>query len=88
MDLKPLPPEFDELRNAIISSNLTTCYLVLDELISSRGERLFYDKFRREWLDVYKEIYGRVSKMKTRKSSRGDAEIMKMAHREPKRKTK
>ncbi|MGD0916752.1 MAG: hypothetical protein ABSB22_09855 [Thermodesulfobacteriota bacterium] len=64
MELKPLSPEFDELRKAVISSNLTTCYLVLDELISSRGERFFYDKFRREWLDVYKEIYDRVSKMK------------------------
>ena len=88
MELKPLSPEFDELRKAVISSNLTTCYLVLDELISSRGERFFYDKFRREWLDVYKEIYDRVSKMKTRKSSRGDAEIMNMAHWGPKRKTK
>ena len=54
MDLKPLSPELEELRNAIISSNLTSCYLVLDELISSRGKKLFYDKFRREWLDVYK----------------------------------
>ncbi|MGD0920045.1 MAG: hypothetical protein ABSB22_26710 [Thermodesulfobacteriota bacterium] len=88
MDLKPLSPELEELRNAIISSNLTSCYLVLDELISSRGERLFYDKFRKEWLDVYKEIYDRVSKMKTRKSSRGDAEIMRMTHRGPKRITK
>ncbi|MGD0915173.1 MAG: hypothetical protein ABSB22_01835 [Thermodesulfobacteriota bacterium] len=88
MELKPLSPQLQELRNAIISSNLTSCYLVLDELISSRGERLFYDKFRKEWLDVYKEIYDLVSKMKTRKSSRRDAEIMKMAHRGPKRKTK
>ena len=73
MELKPLSPELQELRNAIISSNLTTCYLVLDELISSRGERLFYDKFRKEWLDVYKEVYKVVSKWKTRKSSRGNA---------------
>ena len=73
MDLKPLSPELQELRNTIISSNLTSCYLVLDELISSKGKRLFNEKFRKEWVDVYKEIYGRVSKMKTRKSSRGNA---------------
>lgn len=73
MELKPLSPELEELRSVIISSNLTTCYLILDELISKRDERLFYDKFRKEWVDVYKEVYGRVSKMKTRKSSRGNA---------------
>ena len=48
-------------------------YLVLDELISGRGKRLFYDKFRKEWLDLYKEVYNFVSKMKTRRSSRGSA---------------
>ena len=71
MELKPLSPEFDELRKAVISSNLTTCYLILDELITSRGKRLFYDKFRKEWVDVYKEVYNIVSKMKARKSLRG-----------------
>jgi len=70
MELKPLSPELEELRSVILSSNLTTCYLVLDELISKRDERLFYDQFRKEWVDVYKEVYGLVSKMKTRKPSR------------------
>jgi hypothetical protein len=73
MELRPLSPEFEELRRVIISSNLTTCYLILDELISRRDERLFYEKFRKEWVDVYKEVYSLVSKMKTRKSSRGNA---------------
>ncbi len=73
MELKPLPPEFEELRRTIISSNLTSCYLILDELVSSREGRLFYDKFRKEWVDVYKEVYTLISKMKPRKSSRGNA---------------
>ena len=70
MDLKPMPPEMDELRNVIISSNLTTCYLVLELLKSDKDETLNYGKFRSHWIDVYKSTHGIVSKMKLRKSSR------------------
>lgn len=70
MELKPLSPELDELRNVIISSNLTTCFLVLNELISKPDKSLHYGKFRDEWIELYKNVYQIISKMKTRKSSR------------------
>jgi hypothetical protein len=70
MELKPLSPRLDELRNVIIASNLTSCYLVLELLISEKDETLTYDKFRSHWMDIYKSTYGMVSKMKPRKSPR------------------
>jgi len=70
MELKPLSPELDELRNVIISSNLTSCYLLLEELAAGKGERINYEKFKTHWINVYKSTYNLVSKMKTRKSSR------------------
>ncbi len=70
MELKPLPPEFNELRNIIISSNLASCYLVLELLKSERNETLNYEKFRDQWIEIYKSTYGVVSRMKPRKSSR------------------
>ena len=70
MELKSLSPELDELRNVIISSNLTTCFLILDELASDPDKILQYDKFRDAWTKMYKDVYTIVSKMKTRKSSR------------------
>ena len=71
MELKPLSKEFNELRNVIISSNFTTCYLILNELGMKKDGMMFYDKFRKEWIGLYKEVYNLVSKMKSRKSSRG-----------------
>ena len=38
MDLKQMSPEMDELRNVIISSNLASCYLVLELLKSEKNE--------------------------------------------------
>jgi hypothetical protein len=70
MELKPLSPELSELRNVVISSNLASCYLILELLKSDRNETLNYEKFRDQWIDVYKSTYGIVSKMKPRKSSR------------------
>ncbi len=70
MELKSLPPELHELRNVIISSNLTTCYLLLNELALKEGETAHYEKFRDGWIDTYKDVYKLVSKMKTRKSPR------------------
>ena len=70
MDLKPLSPELNELRNVVISSNLASCYLVLELLKSEKNETLNYEKFRDQWIDIYKSTYGIVSKMKPRKSSR------------------
>jgi hypothetical protein len=70
MELKSLTPELDELRKVIISSNLTSCYLILNELALKEGETAHYEEFRAGWIDTYKDIYKLVSKMKTRKSSR------------------
>ena len=70
MDLKPMSPEMDELRNVIISSNLASCYLVLELLKSEKNETLTYEGFKNHWMDIYKSTYGIVSKMKPRKTSR------------------
>ena len=70
MELKPLPPDLNELRNVIISSNLTSCYLVLEMLKSEKNETLTYEGFKDHWIDIYKNTHGIVSKMKPRKSSR------------------
>ena len=70
MDLKPLSPELNELRNVVITSNLASCYLVLELLRSEKNETLNYEKFRDQWIEIYKSTYGIISKMKPRKSSR------------------
>ena len=70
MELKSLSPELDELRKVIISSNLTTCYVILNELALKEGESAHYEKFRSGWIDTYKDIYKLVSKMKIRKPAR------------------
>jgi len=70
MNLKPISPEMDEVRNVIISSNLASCYLILEVLRSEKSETLTYERFKNHWIDVYKSTYGMVSKMKPRKSSR------------------
>ena len=70
MELANLSPELKELRDVIISSSLTSCYLVLEELANKKEEVLYYEKFRSRWLEVYKGIYEIVVKMKTRRPSR------------------
>jgi hypothetical protein len=70
MYLKSMSPEMDELRKVIISSNLTTCYLILEVLRSEKNETSLYKDFRDQWIDIYKSTYRVVSKMKPRKASR------------------
>jgi hypothetical protein len=70
MNLKPISPEMDEVRNIIISSNLASCYLMLEALRSEKSETLAYERFKNHWIDVYKSTYGMITKMKPRKSSR------------------
>ncbi len=70
MYLKPMSPEMDELRRVIISSNLTTCYLILEVLRSEENEITRYKDFKDQWIDLYMSTYGVVSKMKPRKASR------------------
>ena len=70
MELKSLSPEFDELRKVIITSNLTSFYLLLNEIALKEGETTHYEEFRASWINTYKDVYKLVSKMKIRKSSR------------------
>ena len=85
MDLKPMPPEMDELRNVIISSNLSSCYLILEVLKSEKSETLTFEGFRNHWIDVYKSTYGMVSKMKPRKyRDKEFSEMVKVEDREAK----
>ena len=70
MKLRPVSSEVEELRNIIIASNLTSCYLILEELISAKGERLFYDKFRAHWIDIFKNVYNQIGQMRVRKDTR------------------
>lgn len=70
MELTDLSPELNELRNVIISSNLTSCYLILQEITSLKDETLVYDKFRKHWLEMYKGFHGMVAEMRIRKSAR------------------
>ena len=89
MDLKPMPPEMDELRNVIISSNLASCYLILEVLKSEKSETLTYEGFKNHWIDVYKSTYEKVSKMKPRKyRDKEFSEMVKVEDREVKRKRK
>jgi hypothetical protein len=70
MKLKPLSPEIDELRKIMISSNLTSCYILLEEILAAKGERLFFDKFRVRWIDIFKNVYDHIDKMKPRREPR------------------
>ena len=70
MELKSLSPEIHELRNVIISSNLTSCYLILNTLVLKEGEVVHYEKFQADWINTFKDVYKLVSKMKTRKVPR------------------
>ncbi len=67
MELTDLSPELKELRNVIISSNLASCYLIVQELASLKDETLVYDRFRKHWMGTYKGFYEIVAQMKSRK---------------------
>ena len=42
MKLKDVSPETDELRKIIISSSLSSCYILLEEILAAkRGETFF-----------------------------------------------
>lgn len=71
MELIDLPPDLNELRKIIISSHLTTCFLILEELAPKRQRTYHYERFRKKWIETYKNVYNLVSKMKIRKSSKG-----------------
>jgi hypothetical protein len=70
MELTKLSPDMKEIRDAVISSNLTSCYLILEALTSLKGDTLPYDRFRGHWLETYKGFKTVVGKMKARTSRR------------------
>jgi hypothetical protein len=70
MDLKELSPELNELRSVIIASHLSTCYLLIERLSPKEDQAYRYEKFREDWIEMYKNVYKIVSKMKPRKSTR------------------
>lgn len=70
MEMMDLPPELNEIRKIILSSHLTTCFLILEELAPKREKTYHYERFREEWIETYENVYKLVSKMKIRKSSR------------------
>jgi hypothetical protein len=49
MEMMDLPPELNEIRKIIISSHLTTCFLILEELAPQRKRTYHYQRFREEW---------------------------------------
>ncbi len=64
MEPKDLSLELKELREVIISSNLTTCCLILEELLSAKEETIHYQEFSGHWIDTYRDVYKIIAKMK------------------------
>ena len=70
MELNNLSSEAAELRSIITASSMTSCYLIMDRMLSQGDTTLHYEDFRREWIDLFKEGYTSVSKMKSRSEPR------------------
>ncbi len=65
MEPNDLSIELKELKEVIISSNLTTCYLIFEELLSAKEEMIHYQEFSEHWIDTYRDVYKLIAKMKT-----------------------
>ena len=59
-----------EIINAIKASNLTTCYLLYQVLLETRGEKAGYEQFKADWLRTYYSTLKIVEKIKRRSSDR------------------
>ena len=70
MELKELSPDAAELRTVIISSSMTSSFMILEEMAAHRELSLHYEDFREHWLALYKSVYKAVSKWKPRKPTR------------------
>jgi hypothetical protein len=70
VELNDLSSEAAELRNIFIASCMASCYLILDRMLAQNGVPLEYEEFRHQWIDLYKEVYRSVSKMKPRGNPR------------------
>ncbi|MFQ5458338.1 MAG: hypothetical protein ACE5FC_07805 [Myxococcota bacterium] len=60
----------DRIVNAIKASNLTTCYLLYQILVETRGEKAGYEQFKADWLRTYYSTLKIVEKLKRRSSDR------------------
>jgi hypothetical protein len=70
VELNNLSSEAAELRSIIISSSMTSCYLLMDQMLSQGDTTLHYEDFRREWIDLFKQVYKSVSRMRPRSEPR------------------
>jgi hypothetical protein len=64
------PGEVRDIINAIKASNLTTCYLLYQVLVETRGEKAGYEQFKADWLRTYYSTLKIVEKVKRRSSDR------------------
>jgi len=60
----------ENIINAIKASNLTTCYLLYQVLVETRGEKAGYEQFKADWLRTYYSTIKIVEKVKRRSSDR------------------
>ena len=70
MELKEMSSEFKELRSVIIASSMASCYLILENIAAQNDQSVRYEDFRKQWVDLYKSVYGRVSQWKHRSETR------------------
>ena len=70
MKLNNLSSEAAELRSTIIASSMTSCYLIMDQVMAQGDITLHYEDFRRDWIDLFKQIHRSVSQMKVRTKPR------------------
>jgi len=62
--------QLQDIINAIKASNLTTCYLLYQVLLETRGEKAGYEQFKADWLRTYYSTLKIVEKIKRRSSDR------------------
>jgi hypothetical protein len=64
------PSSLQDIINAIQASNLTTCYLLYQVLVETRGEKAGYEQFKADWLRTYYSTLKIVEKLRRRSSDR------------------
>lgn len=62
--------QVQDIINAIKASNLTTCYLLYQVILETRGEKTGYEQFKADWLRTYYSTLKIVEKIKRRSSDR------------------
>ena len=70
MELNNLSSEAAELRSIILASSVTSCYLIMERISAQRDMSLHYEDFRREWIELFKQVHRAVSRMRPRTEPR------------------